>query len=144
MECGHGGDRSWCYLCRVESSGGAGSVAWGVDYVPLSEKPPWQLRRWAMPDGQAAYLQFLCREFGLRFVPKLSEGQADLLIENFLDEPMSDSQSKTIEWLGGQRPELKGGPTYGWARAEIRRLVAAKALRYPSWAGLGVTPHPFG
>lgn len=144
MECGHGGDRSWCYLCRVESSGVAGEVAWGVDFVPLSEKPSWQARRAEMSYSQAAYLQFLCREFGLRFDPKLSEGQADLLIENFLDEPMTDSQRKTINWLGGQRPEPKGGPTYGWARTEIRRLVAAKALRYPGSADLGVTPHPSG
>ena len=144
MECGHGGDRSWCYLCRVESSGAAGRVAWGIDHVPLSDKQPWQLRRSEMSDSQAAYLEFLCHEFGLRFDPKMTDGQADLLIENFLDEPMTESQTKTLHWLGGQRPEPKGGPTYGWARTEIRRLVAAKALRQPGWTGLGVTPRPSG
>ena len=142
MECGHGGDRAWCYLCRVEDSGAAGHVAWGVDFVPLSEKPPWQLRRTEMSDSQAAYLEFLCKEFGLRFDPNMTDGQADLLIENFLDEPMAESQRKTLQWLGGQRPEPQGGPTYGWARTEIRRLVAAKALRQPGWTDLGVTPHP--
>jgi hypothetical protein len=122
-------DPSWCYLCRVEGSGADPRAAWGLDVWDASTLP-WERRIEPMTPAQAGYLKFLCREFGTDFDATLSEGETDVVIESFLDEPMNESQVRTLEWLSAQAAKpFDAGLTYGAARSEIRKLVALRGLR---------------
>lgn len=118
----------WCYLCRIEASGVDPIAAWGLDAIDDVEDPA--LYPGPMRPGQSAYLRFLCDEFHEVFDATLSEGQAAFVIESFLDEPMDESQARTLGWLGERAGSpAEDGLTYGQARTKIRRLVALRGLK---------------
>lgn len=126
--CSHGMEPAWCYLCRIDASGVDPHSAWGLDAIDGVDDPG--LHPGPMRLGQSAYLRFLCGEFQEVFDASLTEGQAALVIESFLDESMDESQGRTLGWLS----ERAGAPaddglTYGQARTKIRRLVALRGLK---------------
>jgi hypothetical protein len=117
----------WCYLCRVEASGADPAAAWGVLDGPDG---PWERRTGPMSLQQLGYLRFLCDEFAEGFDPSLTEGEASVVIQSFLDEKMSDGQAQTLRWLTERATvAFDGGLTYGQARSAIRRLVASRGLK---------------
>ena len=126
--CTHGMDADWCYLCRIERSGADPRVAWGLgssapEEGTLDGDAPMTL-------GQANYLRSLCEEFAEPFDPALRTGEAAIVIESFLDEPMTGSQERTLTWLSDQAgEEMPAGLTYGQARSKIRVLIARRGLR---------------
>lgn len=127
--CGHAMDRGWCYLCHVEGSEADPRAIWGLD-VWDGPEGPWEQRTEPMTRSQASYLRFLCGEFGERFDDTLTEGEASVVVESFLGEPISDRQARTLMWLC----EKSGAPmakdlSYGQARSQIRKLVALRGLR---------------
>jgi hypothetical protein len=122
-------DRRWCYLCHVEASQADPRAVWGLDGSDAPEGP-WEHRTDPMTPSQAGYVRFLCGEFGDRFDDTLTEGEASVVVDSFLSEPMSDRQARTLMWLC----EKSGAPmgrdlNYGQARAQIRKLVALRGLR---------------
>jgi hypothetical protein len=121
-------DPAWCYVCRVEQGGTIGHAAWGLDVPADPDTSTWEQHRAPMSEAQAHYLWFLCREFGIRFEDELTEGEAELLIKSFLAEPISESQRRTLDRLGGLYAKNSEGLTYGWAKEQIRRLFAARVL----------------
>jgi hypothetical protein len=125
MGCAHGMDPAWCYICRVEKGGRHGRAAWGLD-IHIEDERGWEEKDAPMTQEQTDYLRFLCEEFGLALEAGLTEGEADLLIQSFLDEPMTDSQRRTLDRLGAVYADRSQGVTYGWARGRIRSLYAAR------------------
>jgi hypothetical protein len=124
--CDHDLDATWCYLCRVDQSG-APQAAWGVADDPTGR----EFRAEPMGEAQADYLRFLCEEFGYSFEPDLTMGEADLLVESFLNEPMTPRQVATLAALAAEAHEAISDPlTYAEARRQIRALVARRALRH--------------
>jgi hypothetical protein len=100
-------------------------TAWGLDEPPedqvFSKEP--------MGEAQADYLRFLCEEFGYSFEPDLAAGEADILIESFLEEPMTEQQRATLVALATDVGEsLPEGLSYAGARQQIRTLVTRRAL----------------
>ena len=120
----------WCYLCRIEASGVDPQVAWGLadedgpgveDYETFTEP---------MSAARVPFLRFLCDEFEIAFDDTLNEGEAAVVTISFLEEPMTESQARTLGWFadhgnGTSDPSL----TYGEARQKIRRLVALRGLK---------------
>ena len=126
--CAHGMEPGWCYLCRIEASGVDPRAAWGLDVWDDEGEP--EERIGPMRPSRAAYLRFLCDEFGDTFDPTLNDGESSIVLESFLAEPMTDTQARTLYFLGqltGSEPET--GLTYGQARSKIRRLVAHRGLK---------------
>ncbi len=131
--CQHGMDPSWCYLCRIDNSGVDAHTAWGLDDDDAPTIDSFEAFIDPMSTTQARYVAFLCGEFGVTFDPTLNEGEGAVIVISFLDEPMTASQTQTLEWL----VEHGGGAvdahlTYGEARARIRRLVALRGLKSSS------------
>jgi hypothetical protein len=125
--CAHGMEPAWCYLCRIEASGADPAAAWGVMDGPDG---PWEHRTGPMAPRQLGYLRFLCGEFAEGFDPSLTEGEASVVIESFLNETMSGGQEQTLRWLSQRaRVPFESGMTYGQARSAIRRLVASRGLK---------------
>jgi hypothetical protein len=128
--CPHGMGPDWCYLCHVDSAGVDSRTAWGLDDDDI-DLDTWDERRDPMPLELEGYIDFLCTEFDLPFDDRtLTRGEAELLISGFMDEVLSDSQARTLDWLTAKT----GTPadrdlTYGQARAAIRRLVALRGLK---------------
>jgi hypothetical protein len=107
-------DADWCYLCRIERSGVDPRAAWGLELQEWDGDP--LLRTGPMQPSQSSFLRFLCDEFAEGFDGTLTEGEAAVVVESFLDEPMSDAQARTLAWLA----EHAGAPvdealTYGQA-----------------------------
>ncbi len=126
--CEHGMEPDWCYLCRVGSSGADPLAAWGVDGWDDEGDPDERIGPMSL--ARAGYVRFLCREFGERFDPSLTDGESSIVLESFLAEPMSDSQARTLFFLShlvGAEPDTD--LTYGQARSKIRRLVAHRGLK---------------
>jgi hypothetical protein len=125
--CAHGMEPAWCYLCRIEAGGADPAAAWGVVDGPDG---PWERRSGPMTLRQLGYLRFLCDEFAEAFDPSLTEGEASVVTQSFLNETMSDGQGQTLRWLS-QRAGVpfETGMTYGQARSAIRRLVASQGLK---------------
>jgi hypothetical protein len=125
--CAHAMEPAWCYLCRIEASGADPATAWGVLDEP---DEPWERRTGPMTLHQLGYLRFLCDEFAEGSDPSLTEGEATVVIQSFLDEPMSEDQERTLRWLIERvGAAFDGGLTYGQARSAIRRLVASRGLK---------------
>jgi hypothetical protein len=75
-----------------------------------------------MSIGQASYLR--------SFDPSLTDGESAIVVESFLDEPVADSQARTLFFLSqvvGIQADT--GLTYGQARTKIRSLVAIRGLK---------------
>jgi len=126
--CGHGMEPAWCFLCRIERSGADPRTAWGLNAWEDAEEP--EQRRGPMSLTQASYLRFLCEEFEETFDPSLTDGQSAIVVASFLDEPMTDSQARTLFFLSqAAGMESNAGLTYGQARTKIRGLVALRGLR---------------
>src|SRR5262245_49237530 len=126
--CAHGMERDWCYLCRIDASGVDPRAAWGLDVWDDEGEP--EDRIGPMASSRAAYLGFLCEEFGETFDPTLNDGESSIVLESLLAEPMTEPQARTLFFLSqltGSEPE--GQLTYGEARSKIRRLVAHRGLR---------------
>lgn len=124
--CTHGMDLAWCYLCRVDRYGVAPQVLWGIidDELADEARDPGPM----VPELEG-YLRFLCDELDLRFDPTFTQGEAARVIPSLLTDPATESQERTLEWLGargGGAPEVT---SYGDARSKIRRLVALRGLR---------------
>jgi len=80
--------------------------------------------------SQASYLRFLCEEFEETFDPSLTDGESAIVVESFLDEPMTDSQARTLFFLSQiVGTEADTGLTYGQARTKIRGMVAIRNLK---------------
>jgi hypothetical protein len=127
--CPHGMEPSWCYVCRIESSGVEPRIAWGLDAWD-GPAGPWRMRTAPMTDDQEDLLRFLCHEFGESFDGTLTEGEAGVVIESFLGEPMVPSQLRTLEHLSARAGrEVESDLSYGRARTRIRQLIAQRALR---------------
>jgi hypothetical protein len=129
--CSHALDPTWCYLCRIDAAGVEPHVAWGLEDWDQPRLEAWEDANGPMTDQQAAYLRFLCDEFGVAFDAGLNEGEVALVVDSFVAEPMTDAQGLTLERLAervGTGSEVEA-LSYGQARAEIRRLVALKGLR---------------
>ncbi|HTG47975.1 MAG TPA: DUF3072 domain-containing protein [Actinomycetota bacterium] len=126
--CTHGMDAAWCYLCRIERGPADPRVAWGLgSSSPAEDELPASA---PMTLGQATYLRSLCEEFEEPFDPGLRAGEAAIVIESFLDEPMTDAQQRTLVWLSEQAGEdAPARLTYGQARSKIRELVVRRGLR---------------
>ncbi|MEA2579199.1 MAG: hypothetical protein QOE83_91 [Actinomycetota bacterium] len=123
--CQHGLETTWCYLCRVDRSASP-RAAWGLDDEPPED---WVFSKEPMGEAQADYLRFLCEEFGYSFEPDLAAGEADILIESFLEEPMTEQQRATLVALTTDVGEsLPEGLSYAGARRQIRTLVTRRAL----------------
>jgi hypothetical protein len=126
--CTHGMEQDWCYLCRIDASGVDPRAAWGLDVWDDEGDP--EDRIGPMAPSRAAYLRFLCEEFGDTFDPTLNDGESSIVLESLLAEPMTDPQARTLFFLSqsaGSDPEAH--LTYGEARSKIRRLVAHRGLR---------------
>jgi hypothetical protein len=125
--CSHGMEPAWCYLCRIEASGADPAAAWGV---MDGADGPWEGQTGPMTLRQLGYLRFLCDEFAEGFDPSLTEGEASVVIESFLNEAMSDGQGQTLRWLSERAgATFESGLTYAQARSAIRRLVAVRGLK---------------
>jgi hypothetical protein len=75
-----------------------------------------------MSIGQASYLR--------SFDPSLTDGESAIVVESFLDEPVADSQARTLFFLSqvvGIQADT--GLTYGQARTTIRSLVVIRGLK---------------
>jgi hypothetical protein len=126
--CAHGMEPDWCYLCRVDASGVDPRAAWGLDVWDDEGDP--EDRIGPMAPSRVAYLRFLCEEFGDTFDPTLNDGESSIVLESLLAEPMTDSQARTLFFLGQLTgSEAEAQLTYGEARSKIRRLVAHRGLR---------------
>jgi len=80
--------------------------------------------------SQASYLRFLCEEFEETSDPSLTDGESAIVVESFLDEPMTDSQARTLFFLSQiVGTEADTGLTYGQARTKIRSMVAIRNLK---------------
>ena len=126
--CAHGMEPDWCYLCQIDASGVDPRAAWGLDVWDDEGEP--EDRTGPMTPSRAAYLRFLCDEFGDRFDPTLNDGESSIVLDSFLAEPMTDAQARTLYFLSqltGSEPETD--LTYGQARSKIRRLVAHRGLK---------------
>jgi hypothetical protein len=84
---------AWCFLCRIERSGADPRTAWGLNAWEDVRDP--EDRRGPMSIGQASYLRSLCEGFEETFDPSLADGESAIVVESFLDEPMTDSQART-------------------------------------------------
>jgi len=83
-----------------------------------------------MSATRVRYLRFLCDEFDVPFDDTLTEGEAAVVTISFLEEPMTESQARTLAWFADHAIGAAGGSlTYGEARRQIRRLVALRGLR---------------
>jgi hypothetical protein len=121
-------DPGWCYLCRIDLSGVEPRAAWGLDAMDDDALTAGNTD--PMTRSQAAYLRFLCEEFGYEFDQGLSAGDAAVVIESFMNEQPSDSQGRTLAWLSEHAGvPVETGLTYGQARTKIRRLVALRGLK---------------
>ena len=126
--CVHSMEPAWCFLCRIERSGADPRTAWGLNAREDDRDP--EDRPGPMTLGQASYLRFLCGEFEETFDPSLTDGQSAIVVASFLDEPMTDSQARTLFFLSQVvGTEADTGLTYGPARAKIRSLVAIRGLK---------------
>jgi hypothetical protein len=126
--CLHGMEPAWCFLCRIERSGADPRTAWGLNAWDDERDP--EDRRRPMSIGQASYLRFLCGEFEETFDPSLTDGESAIVVESFLDEPMTDSQARTLFFLSQVvGMEADTGLTYAQARTKIRSLVAIRGLK---------------
>jgi len=126
--CLHGMEPAWCFLCRIERSGADPGTAWGLK-TRDDERDP-ENRRSAMSLRQASYLRFLCEEFEETFDASLTDAESAIVVESFLDEPMTDSQALTLFFLSQiVGTEAETGLTYGQARTKIRSLVAIRGLK---------------
>ncbi len=126
--CTHGMDTAWCYLCRVEGSGVAAQVAWGLEDPDWIDDPA--LFPGPMDPSRAAYLRFLCGEHAEGFDDTLTEGESVLLVESYLGERMTASQLATLRALAAHASApVDEHLTYGQARLAIRRLVALRGMR---------------
>ena len=128
--CAHGMEQAWCYLCRIESSGVDAPVAWGLEDDDAPGVDDYESFTDPMSATRVRYLRFLCDEFDVPFDDTLTEGEAAVVTISFLEEPMTESQTRTLAWFadhgnGTTDPSL----TYGVARRTIRRLVALRGLR---------------
>lgn len=120
-------DPGWCYPCRLDASGVAPHAAWGLD---TAEHEPDLRHDGPMGPDQVAEVRFLCGEFGEPFDPKLTEGEAAVVVHSFLDEPMSESQARTLAWLSERAGIVMDADlNYGRARTTVRRLLAVRGLR---------------
>jgi hypothetical protein len=121
-------EQEWCYLCRIEASGTDPRAAWGLDAWDDEGDP--EDRIGPMAPSRAGYLRFLCSEFGETFDATLTDGESSIVFDSFLAEPMTESQARTLFFLGQLVGADAGSDlTYGQARAEIRRLVAHRGLK---------------
>lgn len=122
--CTHGMEPTWCYPCRIDAAEGDPQILWGIgldeDLAALQAMPG------PMTPDVVAYMRFLCEEMTLHFDPTFSQHEAALVIESFLKDPATASQTQTLEALGA--PETDG-LTYGDARTKIRRQIALRGLR---------------
>jgi hypothetical protein len=126
--CAHGMEPAWCFLCRIERSGADPRIAWGLDARDDEGDP--EDRPGPMTLAQASYLRFLCDEFGETFDASLTDGQSAIVVASFLDEPMTDTQARTLFFLSQVvGMEAQTGLTYGQARSKIRSLVAIRGLK---------------
>ena len=128
--CGHGMDAAWCYLCRIDASGVAPSLAWGLEDEDAPGVDDYENFTGPMSAERARYLRFLCDEFDVPFDDTLTEGESAVVTISFLEEPMTDPQSRTLAWFAGDAAATADARlTYGEARQKIRRLVALRGLR---------------
>jgi hypothetical protein len=128
--CGHGLEPAWCYLCRIEASGVDPHVAWGLEDEDGPSVEDYENFTEPMSAARIRYLRFLCDEFGVPFDDTLNEGEAAVVTISFLEEPMTESQGRTLEWFAGNGNGASDASlTYGQARQKIRRLVALRGLR---------------
>jgi hypothetical protein len=126
--CAHGMEPAWCYLCRIDASGVDPRAAWGLDAWDDEGDP--EDRIGPMSPARAAYLRFLCVEFGETFDPTLNDGESAIVLESFLGEPMTEAQARTLFFLGQLvRAEPEAALTYGQARATIRRFVKQRGVK---------------
>ena len=121
---------AWCYLCRIEDSGVDPQVAWGLEDDDAPGVDDYEGFTDPMSPTRVRYLRFLCDEFGVPFDETLNQGEAAVVTISFLEEPMTESQVRTLEWFaahgnGTTDPSL----TYAEARQKIRRLVALRGLK---------------
>jgi hypothetical protein len=86
-------EQAWCFLCRIERSGADPRTAWGLNAWEDERDP--QDRRGPMSIGQASYLRSLCEGSEETFDPSLIDGEWAIVVDSFLDEPMTDSQART-------------------------------------------------
>ena len=77
---------------RTPMEGGP-RTAWGLNAWDDDRDP--EERRGPMSIAQASYLRFLCEEFDEIFDPSLTDGESAIVVESFLDEPMTDLQART-------------------------------------------------
>src|SRR5436309_12196457 len=113
--CGHGMNAEWCYLCRIERSAVDPRAAWGLDAIDEGADP--LLRTGPMLPGQEQFLRFLCEEFAEGFDDTLTEGEAAIIVQSFLDEPMSQAQARTLAWLANPADApVQDDLSYGQAR----------------------------
>ncbi len=121
---------AWCYLCRIEASGVDPHVAWGLEDEDGPSVEDYENFTEPMSAARIRYLRFLCDEFGVPFDDALNEGEAAVVTISFLEEPMTESQGRTLEWFAGNGNGASDSTlTYGQARQKIRRLVALRGLR---------------
>ena len=81
-----------------------------------------------MGRAQSGYVQFLCEEFGERFDDTLTQGQAAQVIDSFLNEPMTEGQRRTVEYLSRKAGRaIEYTLTYGEARDRIRQLLLTRS-----------------
>ena len=126
--CVHGMESAWCFPCRIERGGADPRTAWGLNAWDDDRDP--EERRGPMSIAQASYLRFLCEEFEETFDPSLTDGESAIVVESFLDEPMTDSQARTLFFLSQiVGTEADTGLTYGQARTKIRSMVAIRNLK---------------
>jgi len=127
--CGHGLEQAWCYLCRIEDSGVEPHVAWGLEDADAPGVDDYENYTEPMSPIRMRYLSFLCQEFGVPFDETLNEGEASVVTISFLEEPLTESQARTLGWFAGNRGGTADtGLTYAEARQKIRRLVALRGL----------------
>ena len=128
--CAHGMDPTWCYLCRIEASGVDAYVAWGLDDEDTPGVEDYEDFTEPMSATRVRYLRFLCDELAIPFDDTLNEGEAAVVTISLLEEPMTESQARTLDRFTGGGTSTTGTTlTYGEARQKIRRLVALRGLR---------------
>lgn len=124
--CTHGMDPAWCYLCRIDRYGVDPQILWGIIDEELSDESHDQ---GPMVPELEGYLRFLCEELDLRFDPTFTQGEAARVIPSLLTDPATDSQVRTLGWLGERAGNVPTVTSYGDARSKIRRLIALRGLR---------------
>ncbi len=97
---------AWCYLCRIEASGVDPHVAWGLEDEDGPSVEDYENFTEPMSAARIRYLRFLCDEFGVPFDDALNEGEAAVVTISFLEEPMTESQGRTLEWFAGNGTAL--------------------------------------